>query len=140
MKILFDEGIPRQLASHFPDGFQVSTAQVLGWGAKANGELLRLAKEECFAALITLDKRMQHEQNPQTLPMPVFVLSTSQQKDVEYLGNLIASEVLPLLEQGAENRFYPLGAGHKVVKYDTPSDKHDDLIREPLVPAYSLSA
>ena len=141
MKILFDEGVPQQLASHFPHGFQVSIAQLLGWGTKANGELLRLASQESFSALVTMDKRMRHEQNLQTLPMPVFVLSAPQQKGVEYLARLIASDIVPLLEQGAENRFYLLGEGHNIVKYRQPlPGSHDDFIREPRVLGYSLCA
>ena len=80
---------------------------------------------------------MQHEQNQQTLPMPVFILSAPQQKDVAYLGGLIASDVVPLLEQGAENRFYLLGAGYKSASDSRPPpDRSDDFVREPLAANY----
>lgn len=139
MKILFDGNVPRGLVSRFPANYQVTRAQSVGWAEKRNGELLRLASQTGFQALVTMDKRMRHEQNLQTLPMPVFVLSAPRQKGVGYLARLIATDVVPLLEQGAENRFYLLGEGHKRVKYHKPLlDKHDDFIREPLVPAYSL--
>ena len=139
MKILFDGNVPRKLASHFPPGFQVTRAQSMGWAEERNGELLRLASQASFAALVTLDKRMQHEQNRQALPLPVFVLSAPQQKDLEYLGRLVSSEVAPLLEQGAENRFHFLGPGHERTSPRRPP--HDsNFIHEPPAVAYGRMA
>ena len=112
MKILFDENVPKLLARSFPQSYQISRAQDLGWQGKVNGELLRLADEESFDALVTMDKRMRHEQNLRTLPMPVLVLSSREQGDKEYLATLVSSQVIKLLEQGAEKRFYFLGDGH----------------------------
>ena len=113
MKILFDEDMPWDLADYFPDRFQVSKAQQLGWQSMANGALLSLAHENGFAALITRDKRMRHEQNPSALPVPVFILSVRQQNDFGYMGELISNHVIEILEQGAEKRFYLIGDGHK---------------------------
>ena len=133
MKILFDEPVPWDLAGHFPDGFQVSMAQRMGWQSRANGELLRLAHQEGFEAIITMDKQMQHQQNPDTLPMPVIVLSAPQPHDRKQLGKLVSTEVVPLLQQGAENRFYLFGPTAAQRQEAPPPD---DFIREPLAVGY----
>ncbi|MBV5333386.1 hypothetical protein JZU54_07635, partial [bacterium] len=56
MKILFDQGTPvplrRFLASH-----EVVTAFDRGWGELQNGDLLRAAEADGFAAIITTDQK-----------------------------------------------------------------------------------
>ena len=108
--ILLDENMSYRLVRRFPKGVQVRTALWMGWGGKRNGELLRLAAEERFDVLVTLDKTMAFEQNPKTLPLPVIVLDPSEQT-VPAIGDLIETHVIPLLEQGVEKRFYRFGGG-----------------------------
>ena len=74
MKLLLDEQIPRQLAAHFPDSIDVKTVQQMNWGGTKNGELLQLAADKGFNALITADKNIEYQQNPATLPLAVVVL------------------------------------------------------------------
>jgi len=74
MKLLLDEQVPRQLAASFPDEFEVLTVQQMGWAGTKNGQLLQLASEHKFVALITADKNMEYQQNLADLPVIVIVL------------------------------------------------------------------
>ena len=61
-RVLLDEGVPEKLRHEFSDVFIVETVRHRGWAGKRNGELLRLA-EEYFDVLVTVDKRLRHQQN-----------------------------------------------------------------------------
>ena len=108
MKILFDEGVPKPLASYFPDSVEVITAQRIGWDGKENGELLQLASQASFSAIITVDQNMEHQQNLETLPLPIIVLRAPQQDLADY-AELVTSHVIGLLEKGLEKRVYRFG-------------------------------
>ncbi|MFS2005735.1 hypothetical protein ACEN9F_19070 [Duganella sp. CT11-25] len=62
MRILLDESMPRIFAAQH------------GAGTK-NGKLLKLAASS-FDVMITADRNIQYQQNPQTLPLAVVVLAT----------------------------------------------------------------
>ena len=108
MKILFDEDAPKPLAQYFPVGVEIRTAQQMGWSGKANGELLRLAAAASFEGIITLDRNMEHQLNPQSLPIAVIVLRGPRQELTDF-ANLVTTQVIPLLEAGAEKRIYRFG-------------------------------
>ena len=74
MKLLPDESVPRQLNRFFPDLFEISTAQLMGWSGRKNGDLLRLAADHRFDALITCDKGFEYQQNIRGLPIPVIIM------------------------------------------------------------------
>ncbi len=46
----------------------------MGWAGPDNGALLRLAGANGFDAFITADQRIEHQQNPDFLPLPVLIL------------------------------------------------------------------
>lgn len=73
MRLLLDESLPKGLAAHLA-GHEVQTAQGAGWAGVANGELLRLAAEAGFDALLTPDRGLEFEQNAETLPVRVVIL------------------------------------------------------------------
>jgi predicted nuclease of predicted toxin-antitoxin system len=63
MKLLLDECVPRKLKFAFSEyGHECRTVREVGFGSKANGELLTLA-EGHFDALITIDKSIRYQQN-----------------------------------------------------------------------------
>ena len=74
MKLLLDENVPRPLAVAFPGSFEVHTVQRMGWAGAKNGDLLRLAADGGFHALVTVDRGFEHQQNRSALPVPVIVL------------------------------------------------------------------
>jgi len=108
MKLLLDESLPRRLAKSFPDRFDVSTVQDNGWGGTTNGDLLRLASESGFLALITADRGFAHQQNPRTLPIIVVVLKSFRTRFSE-LAPLIP-QVVNLLESDPELGVYDVNA------------------------------
>ncbi len=77
MKLLLDEQVPQQLAASFPAGFEIQTVQQMGWAGTKNGQLLQLASEHKFVALVTADKNMEYQQNHTDLPVMVIVLIAS---------------------------------------------------------------
>ncbi|HEX4232389.1 MAG TPA: hypothetical protein VHZ07_27230 [Bryobacteraceae bacterium] len=76
MKILFDEGVPKPLASAL-HGHDVSTVVGLGWGGVKNGKLLTLIEGAGFGAFITCDKNMEKQQPPHRRFFAILVLSTN---------------------------------------------------------------
>ena len=60
--MLLDESVPRDLAAYVV-GFEVATVQGLGWAGATNGVLLRAAREAGFGVLVTVDRRMEYQQN-----------------------------------------------------------------------------
>ncbi len=73
MKLLLDENLPHQIRLELP-GHEVITAAYMKWSGIENGELLRRAADAGFDAVITNDRRLEHEQNLGTLPVAVIVL------------------------------------------------------------------
>ena len=73
MKLLLDENLPHQLRLELP-GHDVFTAAYMAWAGIENGELLRLAAEAGFDAVITNDRGLEYQQNLDTLPVAVIVL------------------------------------------------------------------
>lgn len=77
MKILLDECVDQRLKPSITD-HDVRTVREMGWTGKANGELLKSASEEGFQILVTIDKRMKHQQNISKLPLAIAVFDTLQ--------------------------------------------------------------
>ncbi len=57
MRVLLDEQLPRQLASHLT-GHDVRTVQQEAWAGTKNGELLRWAVGAGFEAFVTADQNL----------------------------------------------------------------------------------
>ena len=73
-KLLLDESLPVRLTRVFPDQITVRSVQSLGWLGIKNGQLLKLASDEGFAALLTADKNIEHQQNVDQLPIAIIVM------------------------------------------------------------------
>ena len=73
MRILFDNGTPRQLRRQL-FGHDVEEAREHGWDAVSNGELLDRAEEAGYEVLITTDQDIQHQQNMSNRRVAVVVL------------------------------------------------------------------
>ena len=76
MKILFDQGTPVPLRS-FLSAHEVITAFERGWGTLQNGDLLRSAETEGFAAVITTDQNLRYQQNLPARRLAILVLLTT---------------------------------------------------------------
>ena len=106
MKLLLDESVPRQLGGFSPDAFEVRTAQRMGWAGSKNGDLLGRAAARGFDALVTADRGIEYQQNPDRLPMPmpVLVLIASRTR-VQELRALVP-RVVDVVTGNLQRRFY----------------------------------
>ena len=73
MRLLLDENLPHQIRMELP-GHDVFTVAYMKWGGITNGELLRRAATADFDAVITNDRGLEYQQNPDSLPIAVVVL------------------------------------------------------------------
>jgi len=62
VQVLFDQGTPVPLRALLPD-HDVATAYDRGWSTLTNGEFLDAAESAGFAAVVTTDKNIRHQQN-----------------------------------------------------------------------------
>lgn len=107
IRVLLDESTPRRLALSFPDSFETRTVQQMGWAGRGNGELLRIAAEGGFDALVTVDKGFACQHNLSGLPIPV-VIMTSGRTRLQELQPLVA-DVIAVLSSESERRIYYVG-------------------------------
>ena len=73
MRILFDNGTPRQLRRRLFN-HEVETAQERGWDRLGNGDLLDRMEEAGFEVLLTTDQNIRYQQNMATRRVAVVVL------------------------------------------------------------------
>ncbi len=73
MRILFDNGTPRQLRRQL-FGHEIETAMERGWDTLANGVLLDRAEEAGYEVLITTDQGIGYQQNMSNRRVAVVVL------------------------------------------------------------------
>ena len=88
--------MPRPLAQEF-GRHEVQTVQSMGWDGTENGELLRLAAEAGFDALITVDKGFEYQHNLKRLPLTVAIMQATSNR-IEDLQPLIPALVLQIAE------------------------------------------
>ncbi len=108
MKLLLDESVPRRLDSFFPGPFDVRTVQQMGWAGSSNGDLLRLAADHAFDVLVTVDQGIAHEQNPDTLPLPVIIMIAARNR-LQELQPLVPG-VVSVLSGDLQRRIYRVPA------------------------------
>ena len=95
MRVLLDENLPHDLIAALSK-HQVSTVQGMGWAGVENGALLQLAANQTDA-FITMDRRLQREQDLSVLPFGV-VLIVARSNRVQDLLPLVP-EVLATLDR-----------------------------------------
>ncbi|MCY4462785.1 MAG: hypothetical protein OXC26_20670 [Albidovulum sp.] len=108
MKLLLDESVPRRLSATFPEAFRVHKVPQMGWSGTGNGRLLRLAADHGFAALVTVDRGMAHEQNPGNLPVPVIIMLGVRNR-LQELQPLVP-QVIDILSRRPRKRIYHVSA------------------------------
>lgn len=62
LRVLLDESVPHDLLLYLTE-FEAATVQSLGWSGMKNGVLLRAAREAGFQILVTVDRRLEYQQN-----------------------------------------------------------------------------
>jgi len=94
MRVLLDENVPVDLVSLLDD-HDVETVSGLGWAGVKNGELLRRMRG-AFDALVTMDRKLPHQQNLAVQPFGT-VLVEAQSNRMVHLRPLV-SEILAALD------------------------------------------
>ncbi|MGH7795742.1 MAG: DUF5615 family PIN-like protein [Candidatus Binatia bacterium] len=82
MRLLLDECVPRRLRRELSD-HEVRTVPEMGWAAKQNGELLKLASN-LFDVFITADQQLSYQQDVMRFSIAVVVLVARRNK-IEFL-------------------------------------------------------
>jgi len=73
MRVLLDENLDVQLKPLFDPEFQVVTVRERRWHGVKNGALLRDAEAE-FDVLVTMDKKLRHQQNLSGIRLGIVVI------------------------------------------------------------------
>ena len=73
MRVLFDHNVNRRFRTYLT-GHDIRTAREMGWETMSNGALLKAAADAGFQAFISVDKKLEHEQNLAALPVPVIII------------------------------------------------------------------
>lgn len=107
MKRLLDEQIPARLKHSFPERFDVKTVQKVGWASLQNGKLLAAAVEHGFDALISADKNIEYQQNPDKLPLSVVVLIGRDNRLVAL--EPLVPQIISLLDSNPAIGFHHIG-------------------------------
>ncbi len=94
MSLLLDKNMTHRLRPVIV-GHESATVSYMGWSSKHNGELLALAADAGFDALVTNDANLLYQQNPSTLPIAVVVLRTPS-NDLEDIRPLIPALLVAL--------------------------------------------
>jgi hypothetical protein len=84
IRVLLDESVPHDLVEHLRD-FAATTVQALGWAGMKNGALLRAAREAGFAVLVTVDRRMEYQQDIARSGLALVVLRARTTRVVDLL-------------------------------------------------------
>jgi uncharacterized protein (DUF433 family) len=99
MRILFDQGTPAPLRALLV-GHDVTTAYERGWSRLQNAELLAVADEQYFEALITTDRNLRYQQNLSGRAIAIVVLSTTSWPRIQLAANLIVAALASLPSGG----------------------------------------
>ena len=94
MRILLDENVPVDLAGLLGH-HDIETVSGLGWSGVTNGELLRRMQGR-FEALVTMDRRLPHQQNLATCTFGVVLLEAPSNRMVDLQP--LAPEIRAALE------------------------------------------
>ena len=109
MRLLLDESVPLRLGTAFPAAYEVRTVPQMGWAGTGNGELLRLAADRGFDALVTVDRGIAHEQNLNDLPVAVVIMLAVRNR-LDELRPLVP-KVVDVLSGSLRRRVYHVSAG-----------------------------
>ncbi len=100
MRILFDQGTPKPLATYLPSQTVVLASQ-MGWGTLKNGELLSAAEAAGFDLMITTDRNLAYQQNFTDRKIAIIVLGAGNWPRIE----LSVAAVVQAVKRAAKGTF-----------------------------------
>jgi hypothetical protein len=95
VRVLFDQGTPAPLRKYLT-AHSVATAFEVGWATLKNGDLLRMAEDAGFEALITTDKNLKYQQDIAARQIAIVVLSTTSWPRIEKSAPAVIEAVASL--------------------------------------------
>ncbi len=99
MRLILDEGVPRQLARHLM-GHDVTTVPEAGWSGIKNGVLLGLIERDGYGAFLSCDQNIPAQQSHlERRPFATLLLTTNHWPTMELHVSKIA-EALNYCEPG----------------------------------------
>jgi hypothetical protein len=106
VRVLLDENLPHDLIGVLVV-HTVSTVQGMGWSGVENGELLRRASGETDV-FVTMDRRLQHQQNIAVLPYGVVLIRAKSNRIQDLLPFVPA--ILAAIERSQAGQVEEVGA------------------------------
>jgi ferredoxin-NADP reductase len=95
----------------------------MGWASKRNGDLLRVAVAAGFDAFLTVDRRLQHQQN-----LSYSIVSSPHDREVEFFIELVpGGELTPQLHElqsGNEILMRKVAKGRCLLETSEPHKNH----------------
>jgi len=82
----------------------------MGWAGTGNGALLRLAADNGFDALLTVDRGFAHQQNLDDLALPVVIMLAATNRPEELRP--LVPRVIDILSGNLQRRVYHVSAAH----------------------------
>ena len=101
LRVLLDESVPHDLLLHLKP-FDTATVQSLGWAGVKNGVLLRTAREAGFHVLVTVDRRLEYQQNIPKSGLALVVLQAPSTRMPDLLPLIPALSAAPLEARAGE--------------------------------------
>jgi hypothetical protein len=98
-RILLDNNVPVHLIPLLRPHEAIHAA-AMGWAAVRNGDLIRAAQQAGFAAMITCDQNIQHQQRLAGQPLAFFVLTTTHWPTIRDNLSLITDAVDRIIPGG----------------------------------------
>jgi len=105
MKILLDENFPVKLKSDFT-GLDVFTVDEMNWKGKKNGELLFLMQQNEFDALVTIDKKLQYQQNLSKYNINIVILNLKDTRE-KFIKPFVP-EIMKKLNSGKTGKVFEI--------------------------------
>ena len=102
MKLLLDENLPKKLKAVFGSGHEVYTVGDMNWNGTKNGALLGLMVMNNFEGFVTIDKKLQHQQNLEKFPILLAIFDAPSNK-VEILKPYVEKLLEMLNEEDLGN-------------------------------------
>jgi len=117
LRILFDHNVDRRFRKSLV-GHDVRTTREMKWEKLDNGRLLQSAAGHRFEDFLSIDKKLEHEQNLKLLPLPIVVLDSKSNALPALLP--FAPSVLALLQSPLDPILYVVQSDGVVLHLSTP--------------------
>jgi len=117
LRILFDHNVDRRFRRSL-SGHEIRTTREKRWEKLENGALISAAAADGFEAILTVDKKLEHEQNLRTLPIPIIVLNSPSNALAALLP--FSTHVLELLRSPLDPLLYFIQPDGVILRLTTP--------------------